>query len=294
MSNRTRISLFVIVNLLVPAAFFIALQTLDIYFYSLSDELDYNAVIVFGILSAMGITILSLALSKAIPKRSVDIRIIKPSRPSNTESLCHIILIRHGETNTHIKDKKYGWDDLALSEEGRSQITAVSEKLSQTSVKAIYTDSLPYSIETAKILAKPHEETFIATDPALKFSYKRHTSWGFFLSKEQKKKKLFQEIVKDTTAYFQRMASIHPGETIFVVTHDYAIRYLLHSLGESCTALENDGAVCIASDGKSLWGTEIKKEKSPEKLLKNKDTHQEYKLIQALAQHKKNTTSAAK
>jgi broad specificity phosphatase PhoE len=289
MSNRNRFSLFIAVNLLVPFAFFITLNLLDICLYSVSDEIDYNALTVFCLLSAMGITLLTLALSKAIPKRMTGIRVIKPSQTSSSGTICQIILACNGETDWNAKEKKEKWSDISLNETGRIQTKALAEDLSHIPVKAIYAASETRSIETAKILAGPHEESLIASDPALQFSKKKYKFLFFFLPRQYKKKRLYREITQNATTYFQKMAYQHPGETIFAVTHRRAIRYLLRSLGESSSAIESGGAACIASDGKTLWVTEIKKEK----LIKNKEINNECKLVKTLASSKKHIVSAS-
>lgn len=277
MSNRNRIFLLITVNLLVPFVFFMTLNLLDICIYSDSDEIDYNALTVFCLLSGMGITLLSLALSKTLPKRTEGIRVIKPSGASNTETICHIVLACHGETDGIIKEKKESWNDISLNEEGRKLTKMLAETLSHLPVKAIYADSLSRSIETAKILAAPHEDPLIASDPALSFLRKKYRPLDFCLPRQYKKKRIFQEVAQDATKYFQKMASEHPGETVFAVTHRRVIRYLLRSLGETSATLERDGAVCIASNGKTLWVTELKREKSS----KNKE------LVKTLAHGKK-------
>lgn len=130
MPNRNRIVLLVVTNLLVPVAFFSALDLLDISLYSNTKEIDYNALTVFCLLSAMGIGLLSLALSKMIPKQTSGIRVIKPRQASSTETICHIVLARHGETD---------WNDISLNAEGRNQAKQLAEILSSIPVKAIYT-----------------------------------------------------------------------------------------------------------------------------------------------------------
>lgn len=169
------------------------------------------------------------------------------------EKICHMILIRHGETDWNAKGKRQGWNDIPLNEEGRKQARELSEKFAKLSVKAVYASSLSRAVETAEILAKPHEGSYVVPDPTLRFYRNQFRLWNFLLSKEYKKKRMFQEIVQDSMAYFQKMAYEYAGETVLVVTHRRVIRYLLDALGETPYELDNGGFICLASDGKKLW-----------------------------------------
>ncbi len=169
------------------------------------------------------------------------------------EKICRMMLIRHGETAWNAKGKRQGWNDIPLNEEGRLQARELSQTFAHLPIQAIYASSLSRAVETAEILAKPHPGSFIVADPTLRFYRRDFRPWDVFLSKEAKKKRMFQEIVEDSMAYFRKMAYEYAGETVLVVTHRRVIKYLLDALEETPYELENGRFVCLVSDGKNLW-----------------------------------------
>ncbi len=68
-----------------------------------------------------------------------------------------IFLIRHGATVLTAEDRFAGATDVELSEEGREQARRLAVRLSHEKVTAIYASPLGRTVETARILATPHE-----------------------------------------------------------------------------------------------------------------------------------------
>ena len=66
-------------------------------------------------------------------------------------------MVRHGATVVSAEDRFAGASDVALSDEGREQIRQLAERLSNEKIAAVYASPLGRTVETAQILAAPHE-----------------------------------------------------------------------------------------------------------------------------------------
>jgi len=67
-----------------------------------------------------------------------------------------IYLVRHGATDLTAEDRFAGSTEVALSDEGRTQVAALAQRLRCDSLDAVYTSPMHRTIETARIIAAPH------------------------------------------------------------------------------------------------------------------------------------------
>jgi broad specificity phosphatase PhoE len=67
-----------------------------------------------------------------------------------------ILLVRHGATTLSAEDRFAGSSDVDLSDEGRAQAAALSERLEGASIAAAYCSRMKRAVETATIVGKPH------------------------------------------------------------------------------------------------------------------------------------------
>jgi len=65
-------------------------------------------------------------------------------------------MVRHGATVASAEDRFAGVTDVELSDEGREQTRRLAERLSHEKITAVYASPLGRTVETAKILAAPH------------------------------------------------------------------------------------------------------------------------------------------
>lgn len=70
-----------------------------------------------------------------------------------------LYLVRHGATPLTAEDRFSGEHNVFLSEVGRAQAQLLAERLSDDDVAAVYTSPLDRTMETARILAAPHNLT---------------------------------------------------------------------------------------------------------------------------------------
>jgi broad specificity phosphatase PhoE len=69
--------------------------------------------------------------------------------------MTRLLLVRHGATPLTAENRFSGAAGVDLSEEGRAQVRALAERLSDHAIEAVYASPLSRTIETAEILAKP-------------------------------------------------------------------------------------------------------------------------------------------
>lgn len=91
-----------------------------------------------------------------------------PSRFVGGEVLTtRVCLVRHGSTMLSVEDRFAGRTNAALSDQGREQARSLAKRLSKESLSAFYASPLDRTMETASILAIPHEKS-VQPDPAFR------------------------------------------------------------------------------------------------------------------------------
>lgn len=82
-----------------------------------------------------------------------------------------LYLIRHGATPLTTEDRFSGAANVFLSEEGRAQVERLSARLADDHIEAVYASPLDRTIETAAIIARPHELIPIGRDGLREISH---------------------------------------------------------------------------------------------------------------------------
>jgi broad specificity phosphatase PhoE len=75
-----------------------------------------------------------------------------------------IYLVRHGATVLSAEDRFAGRTDVPLSEQGRDQVRRLAARLSREAIGAFYASPMGRTMETARILAEPHQKPVIPKD----------------------------------------------------------------------------------------------------------------------------------
>jgi probable phosphoglycerate mutase len=78
-----------------------------------------------------------------------------------------LLLVRHGATTLSAEDRFAGATDIPLSDDGRAQAAALAERLRDDPISAIYCSPMRRTLETASIIAAPHQLAPISR-PALR------------------------------------------------------------------------------------------------------------------------------
>lgn len=67
-----------------------------------------------------------------------------------------IYLVRHGATELTAEDRFAGSTEVSLSDEGRTQVAALAQRLRGDRLDAVYASPMQRTMETARLIAAPH------------------------------------------------------------------------------------------------------------------------------------------
>ncbi|HEX8372454.1 MAG TPA: histidine phosphatase family protein [Chthoniobacterales bacterium] len=162
-------------------------------------------------------------------------------------SLTRIFLVRHGATILSAEDRFAGATDVPLSEEGRTQATSLSRRLADDNIKAIYASPLGRTMETASIIAEPHNLKVKAREALKEIS---HGRWEQHTRKEVAEKFADElenwdrdpftfapvggesglQVTARALPELMDIVRSHTDENVLIVSHKATIRLLLSSL----------------------------------------------------------------
>src|SRR5437764_12949610 len=115
-----------------------------------------------------------------------------PAKPTR------VFMVRHGATVVSAEDRFAGATDVALSDEGREQTRGLAERLSHEKIVAVYASPLGRTLETARILAAPHDLDVQTHDGLREIS---HGRWKQMTRPEVKKKFTEETAEREKDAY---------------------------------------------------------------------------------------------
>ena len=158
-----------------------------------------------------------------------------------------VFLIRHGATVLTAEDRFAGATNVQLSDEGRLQVRRLSERLRKEPITAVYASNMDRTVETAKILAEPHNLEVKQREALREIS---HGRWEEMTRKEVEAKYPDEAKEWDMDPYtfapaggesglavtaralpaLIEIVRAHPGGNILVISHKATIRLLLSSL----------------------------------------------------------------
>ena len=108
--------------------------------------------------------------------------------------MSHLVLVRHGESQSNRDGRFAGWRDVALTDLGRSQASAAGLELGRAGLcfDAVYTSMLSRAIETADLLLEALGATTIWRREHWRLN-ERHTGVMQGMSKAEAKKEFGRE-----------------------------------------------------------------------------------------------------
>jgi broad specificity phosphatase PhoE len=162
-------------------------------------------------------------------------------------SVTRVFMVRHGATVLNAEDRFAGATDVALSDQGREQARRLAERLSHEKIMAIYASPLGRTVETAQILAAPHDLKVQTRDGLREIN---HGRWEQMTRREVEEKfpKEAAEWEKDPYTFAPQggesglavtaralpvlidLVRHHDAENFLIVSHKATIRLLLSSL----------------------------------------------------------------
>jgi probable phosphoglycerate mutase len=158
-----------------------------------------------------------------------------------------VFLVRHGATVLSAEDRFAGATNVELSEAGREQAQALSRRLADQPIAAFYASPLDRTMETARILAAPHDR---AVEPDAGFLEINHGVWEGLTRQEAETKfgDMYVKWEEDPYNFapeggetglavtarampaLLQVVRAHAGKTICVVSHKATIRLLLGAI----------------------------------------------------------------
>jgi probable phosphoglycerate mutase len=155
--------------------------------------------------------------------------------------------IRHGATQLTAEDRFSGTTGVDLSDEGRHQIQRLATRLAGEEIKAIYCSPLSRTVETAEIVARPHQLVPIQRDGLREIS---HGHWEGLTRREVEERfgEEYQMWEADPYTFapeggesgvavlaralpvVREIVMAHAGQSVLVVSHKATLRLVLSSL----------------------------------------------------------------
>jgi len=147
-----------------------------------------------------------------------------------------VLAIRHGETAWNVDGRIQGQLDVPLNDMGRWQVHRLALAVSDENISAIYSSDLLRAYETAQAVSRGCDRP-IDTDPGLRergfgifegLSYDEiNLRWPELAERWRKRDPEFapeggeslRQFAARGVATVSRLAALHPGETIAVVSH---------------------------------------------------------------------------
>ena len=158
-----------------------------------------------------------------------------------------VYLVRHGSTELSAEDSFAGETDVPLSDVGRDQLRKLSRRLAEEPIAAFYASPLSRTMETARILAEPHNKPITPKEGLREIS---HGSWEG--KRRADVEKLFPEeyarwemdpysfapsggetglaVTARALPALLEIVAAHPGDHVLIASHKATIRLLIGSL----------------------------------------------------------------
>jgi broad specificity phosphatase PhoE len=158
-----------------------------------------------------------------------------------------VFLIRHGATVLSKEDRFAGSSDVALSDEGWTQVRKLGVRLSKEKISAVYCSDMHRAIHTAEAVATPHGLTPIQR-PALREI--DHGHWEEMIHQDVERQFAAEyqawnadpllaappggesgmSVLARSLPELRRIILAHDGQTVAVVSHKATNRLLLCSV----------------------------------------------------------------
>jgi probable phosphoglycerate mutase len=158
-----------------------------------------------------------------------------------------VFLVRHGATTLSVEDRFAGATNVELSESGREQARALSRRLASQDIAAFYASPLDRTMETARILASPHELPVQTDDGLREINHgvwegltrcEAETRFGDMYEKWESDPYNFAPeggesglaVTARAMPALLRAVGAHPGGIICIVSHKATIRLMLGAI----------------------------------------------------------------
>jgi len=161
--------------------------------------------------------------------------------------MTRLLLVRHGATQRTAEDRFSGAVGVDLSDDGRRQVARLAARLADDPIRAVYARPLSRTLETARILAAPHQLPVVERDGLREISHghwegrtRREVEEGFpeeYTAWEEDPFTFAPEGGESGVAVLARALPVirsivvdHPEDTVLVVSHKATLRIVLSSV----------------------------------------------------------------
>lgn len=152
-----------------------------------------------------------------------------------------IYLIRHGQAEGNLYRRCHSWHNGLLTLKGREQVKALEKRFEDVHIDAVYSSDLYRAMSTAGAIYRPRGLT-LRVDPGLReigAGIWEDVMWGQLLYDHRESltaflhcdpswsvegSETFPQVRQRIQAAIQRIAAVHPNQTVAVVSHGCAIR----------------------------------------------------------------------
>jgi len=158
-----------------------------------------------------------------------------------------IFMVRHGATQLSAEDRFAGAVDVELSEHGKFQAARLAERLADDSISAAYCSPMTRTIQTATILASPHNVSLTQKDGLREI---HHGHWEGMRRADVEEQfpdeyAAWEEdpftfaprggeagvnVIARVLPVIREIVLEHRGENVLVVSHKATLRLILSSL----------------------------------------------------------------
>lgn len=155
-----------------------------------------------------------------------------------------IFLVRHGETDWNLQMRFQGREDIPLNEKGKRQALSLANYLKGEKLAAIYTSGLTRALETASIIAKPHNLSPLVVKGLEEIDFGEWEGKTYQEMDKQERIKLsswllspetgeipggesFNEFINRVMGCYEKLLNFHCRENFLIVTHAGAIKILV-------------------------------------------------------------------
>lgn len=163
------------------------------------------------------------------------------------QTTTRLYMVRHGATQSSAEDRFAGSINIEISEEGKFQAGRLAERLADDSISAVYCSPLLRAVQTAEILASPHQLSLIHEEG---LSEIHHGHWegmrrAYVEEQFPEEYAAWEEdpftfapqggeagvnVIARALPVIRKIVVEHRGQNVIIVSHKATLRLLISSL----------------------------------------------------------------
>lgn len=147
-----------------------------------------------------------------------------------------VYIIRHGQTNTNIRNKLLGVEDEDINSVGKLQSKQAKEVLNNVKIDVCFTSPLKRTRHTASIICEDNvpiiiderlvERGFGSLEGGSYNEKYTHDYWNYYLNKNDYGVEPLQDLFFRTQSFLEYLKNNYIDKTILIVSHAATIRAL--------------------------------------------------------------------